>query len=148
MIYDGLYSSLLTTIPYEETIKNLASVIEKTELKRYAGTYANTAYMQFNRTVNAVTADQTGWNNYLYSGPIDGKIRPFCAKYIGETDSKENIMQMDNEQTSNVLIDGGGYNCRHKWCNVPPRYRLAQADVKGIERQLEIVEEQKLLKVA
>jgi len=148
MIYKGLYSSLLTTIPYDETIKNLSKIIDETDLKKYAKTYANTSYMRFNRTVNAVTSQDTGWNNFLYSGPIDGKMRPFCAVHIGETRDKENIQKMDNGQTSNVFIDGGGYNCRHKWNNVPPDFKLSEADTQGIKRQMAIVEEQKLLKAA
>ncbi len=147
-IYDGLYSSLLTTIPYSEVVKNIRSTLEGTGLEKYARTYADTAYMQFNRTVNAVTSQDTGWDDYLYSGPIDGKIRPFCINIIGGIFTKKQIQDMNNGQTSNVFIDGGGYNCRHKWINVPDEYKLTKADQNGIDRQIKVAEEQQLKKAA
>ncbi len=59
---------------------------------------------------------------YRYVGPpaSDPVIRPFCESLMerckqGETFTRAQIDQMDNHQIPNVLISGGGFNCRHQF---------------------------------
>jgi len=143
-IYQGLYTTLLSDVPFDEAVSGLRQVIEKTDLQKYAGTYANTAYMEFIRTAHATTAEQTGWKRFQFVGPIDGKVsHEYCFLYIGKILTKAEIDKTDNNQLPNPFITGGGYNCRHLWQNVPDDYKLTKEEQSGIDRQLKIVEEQK-----
>lgn len=50
----------------------------------------------------------------VYRGPVDGKIRPFCAPLLNKAFTREEIAGLSNGQTAeSVIIAGGGYNCRH-----------------------------------
>lgn len=54
---------------------------------------------------------------YKYSGPEDKLTRVFC-EHLLEMDkgyTREQIGKMDNHQLPNVLLTGGGWNCRHQW---------------------------------
>lgn len=81
----------------------------------HAGTYVRTANMRAGRAMVATQAKEAGITNYVYIGPVDSKVRPFCQDFIGTVQSETDIDGLDNGQTGNVLIDGGGYNCRHQW---------------------------------
>ena len=50
---------------------------------------------------------------YWYIGPADGRTRDICLQQIsaGKITQKEIISNFGSE----VLVYGGGYNCRHKW---------------------------------
>lgn len=90
-------------------------------------TEMNTSLAAFNRTVTTGKAIDAGFELFEYIGPEnDDVIRPFCeAVMAGEApgvDARdvpiytvEEINSMDNGQTSSVMVDGGGYNCRHQW---------------------------------
>jgi len=96
----------------------------------HAGTYARTAahrnaqsYM--NHNVNQWNAknpsDQV--HDYLYLGPFDAKTRPFCQEVFGQVFNEEEIGELDNDQTGDVMTDRGGWNCRHDWIPVPSELR-------------------------
>ena len=65
----------------------------------------------------AAAASTTGRDHetFLYSGPIDGRLRPFCAEHIGRVFSRKAIDAMDNGQLPNVYLTCGGHQCRHTW---------------------------------
>ena len=69
----------------------------------------------------AVTSSATGRDHetFLYSGPIDGRMRPFCLERIGRVFSRRAIDAMDNGQLPNVYLTCGGHRCRHTWLPVP-----------------------------
>lgn len=81
----------------------------------HAGTYARTFHQRFSRTLIANQTNEHGFREFLYVGAVDGKVRPFCRELLGNVFTLDDISQMDNGQTGDVFIDGGGYNCRHKW---------------------------------
>lgn len=86
-------------------------------------TELRTATMAFNRTVTAEKAHEVFGDSarYLYMGPDDSVTRPFCQETLNPTDrdepiyTEDEIADMDNDQGLEVLIHGGGYNCRHSW---------------------------------
>lgn len=57
---------------------------------------------------------------YSYLGPKDKLNRPFCSRMVeksrnGETWTREELAAMDNGNSlGNVLLSGGGWNCRHQ----------------------------------
>lgn len=50
-----------------------------------------------------------------YTGPLDGKTRPFCSKLVGKAFDSAQVSRLNNAQVGNPLETGGGYNCRHVW---------------------------------
>lgn len=86
------------------------------KLVRYAGTYADTALVSYDRTVSWQTWRSAGIERFLYRGPKDIKTRPFCEDRVGKRFSVEEIDKMDNgTRLMPVSIYGGGWNCRHVW---------------------------------
>lgn len=69
---------------------------------------------------------------YLYIGPSpragDKVTRPTCRIVVNKWGTEQQIRQLDNGQLGNVLITGGGWNCRHSWA---PMIR-AIAEAQGI----------------
>jgi len=62
---------------------------------------------------------------FAYTGPTDGKNRPFCARWIGREDGQRKAVTLaymktlDNGQGLDVESYCGGYNCRHTWAPLP-----------------------------
>ena len=54
--------------------------------------------------------------SYTYVGPETKSTRGFCSKLLaGGPLNIERISALDNGQTSDVLLNGGGYGCNHFW---------------------------------
>lgn len=141
-IYNGIYDSLLTDTALKDAIPAIRNTIADIKLKSYAGTYANTEMMKFNRSVSATMSNQTGWDRYQFMGPIDAKIsHDFCIKHVGEIMTKEKIDEYSQQYGFNIFINGGGYNCRHKWINVPPWYNVSKQEQTMIDTNLRIAKE-------
>lgn len=88
------------------------------ETRAHAETLYNTATSEFVQTAEILHSDGTPGEAFLYSGPVDARIRPFCLERVGRVYTRKAIDQMDNGQLPNVLISTGGYNCRHLWRRV------------------------------
>jgi hypothetical protein len=98
--------------------------------------------MEFIRGSAEIVAKDAGYTKYIYLGPVDGLIRPFCMARVGNVYTKEEILDMDNGQIDNVLMTGGGYNCRHKWVAVPDDYDTTaeeKADFEKLKGEAEAV---------
>lgn len=111
----------------------LTELLEQLELSLpQARTIYDTALSEFSRI--AVTSTATGQPDeaFLYNGPIDALMRPFCAERVGQVFTRRAIDQMDNGQLPNTLITGGGYNCRHTWIPVPTDDPLAALADQGV----------------
>lgn len=81
-------------------------------------TELNTGLSAFNRTAIALQAERAGLTLYKYLGPDDDVTRPFCGALLTRDPpiySIDEIDSMDNGQLGDVLVTGGGYNCRHQW---------------------------------
>ena len=79
----------------------------------------DTAASVLNRIAAAFSATGRDHETFLYSGPIDGRLRPFCAERVGRVFSRKAIDAMDNGQLPNVYLTCGGHQCRHTWLPVP-----------------------------
>lgn len=100
-----------------ELINELAGLLD-TSLPR-ATTVYDTALSEYTRLAVVGNARGTDDEAFLFDGPIDAKMRPFCAERVGKVFSRAEIDGMDNGQLDNTLLTGGGYNCRHTWIPVP-----------------------------
>lgn len=71
------------------------------------------------RQVEALaSANRDADQPYIYSGPVDGTVRPWCLNLVGKVYTRDVIEAMDNGQLANPFLTGGGYNCRHSWLAV------------------------------
>lgn len=87
-----------------------------------ARTLADTGMSTFYRTAadrafQAIQDEQPAPLRFRYSGPQDKLERPFCRHLtsVDKAYTREQIDRMDNGQLPNVMITGGGFNCRHGW---------------------------------
>lgn len=105
----------------------------------HAGTYVRTMNMRSSRAMVAGQAKEAGLTWYVYIGPIDSKTRSFCLNYVGTALDEQEIEGLDNGQTGNVLIDGGGYNCRHQWNPVTDELGRAIREDMALDEVMELV---------
>jgi len=100
-----------------EIVRDLAVVLDRSEAQ--ARSLFDTQVSIFTRTVEDVATGNLGPDQpYLFSGPVDDVIRPFCQRYVGKVLTRKEIDALDNGQLPNAFITGGGYNCRHTWLAV------------------------------
>ena len=50
---------------------------------------------------------------YVYIGPVDEKTRDECLQMASA--GRLTLDQIKSQFGEAVLVDGGGFNCRHKW---------------------------------
>ena len=86
------------------------SSISNAQMQTVVNTTLNTYSRMVTNQMMDVAPDDT---KYVYIGPVDDRTRPECLKYA----SAGAITESDiiSNGWSDSLIDGGGFNCRHKW---------------------------------
>lgn len=110
-----------------------------------AETLASTSISSFYRTINdkgykIIEDDLPGFEvRYNYDGPLDKITRPFCVKLerlskTGKTWTRAEISKMSNGQLPNVLVTGGGFNCRHQFV-ISTRDLNSQYSKKGAPKK-------------
>lgn len=94
----------------------------RSEMRRLSRTSAaqadrmhHDALIGYSRSVIDESSKARGFEYFEYRGPDDSANRPFCDKHVGRIYTREEIEKLDNGQTSNVMLGGGGYRCRHHW---------------------------------
>jgi hypothetical protein len=76
-------------------------------------TLYDTTVSIFGRQVEAMKSSGDADEPFVYVGPTDAKLRPFCRTHVGKVYTRAQIDALDNGQMPNVFLTGGGYNCRH-----------------------------------
>lgn len=117
--------SIYTNRPVKDIVSDLANAIEKSRAQ--AQTLFDTQVSIVGRQVVAQEPN-TPEQAYLYVGPVDGVVRPWCLEQLGMVRSKTAIDNLDNGQLPNVFVTAGGYNCRHSWMAVSDPALLALTD--------------------
>ncbi len=116
-VADTLWRTVLDGVlgarPAFDLLTDLEDVLDTS--RAGARTVYDTAVSTFSRQVDQL--DTTGEPDelFLYAGPADLKTRPFCRERVGRVFTRADIDKMDNGQLPNVMLTGGGYNCRHSW---------------------------------
>lgn len=97
------------------TVEQVVANIESAALSpAQVETLITTSLNNYSRAVTYGTMqDDPDDTLYWYIGPADGRTRDICLQQIsaGKITQKEIISNFGSE----VLVYGGGYNCRHKW---------------------------------
>ena len=79
-------------------------------------TLIDTTMNDYSRTVTKLMMDNMPDNTkYEYIGPLDEKTRPACVEMIAAGRLTKDQILKNFSKFGNILANGGGYNCRHKW---------------------------------
>ena len=77
-------------------------------------TLVNTTLNSYSRQVTNQMMDIAPSNTkYVYIGPVDEKTRDECLQMASA--GRLTLDQIKSQFGEAVLVDGGGFNCRHKW---------------------------------
>ena len=120
-LWRSLVRGLYGQQPVRAIVEDLADALDIEAAE--ARTLYDTTTAVFGREVEANKG--TPADAYMYSGPIDAVMRPFCAQQIGRVYTEAEITALDNGQLPDVFRTGGGYNCRHLWMRVAEGSDLA-----------------------
>lgn len=110
-IWRTLVRGLYAQQPVSAIVEDLAEALDVEFAE--ARTLYDTATAVYGREIEALKSGPE--DVFLYSGPIDNQMRPFCAQHIGKVFSRRAIDALDNGQLADPFLTGGGYNCRHVW---------------------------------
>jgi len=102
-------------------------------------TLITTSLNNYSRAVtHSIMEEEPDDTLYWYIGPLDGKTRDICVRYISaDKVTQSEIIRMTNGEYS--LGYGGGYNCRHKWEVAGKKsefHQVKQANTAKKERDL------------
>ncbi len=76
------------------------------------------------RQIKLLDAETGPGAMFMYIGPVDKVTRPFCLQHVGRVYTRARIARLSNGQLPDVLLTGGGYNCRHLFESVAKSDRL------------------------
>jgi hypothetical protein len=102
--------------PLVDLVNDIADAMDTSA--RRARTIYDTALSIYSRQVGQSGATGEASELFFYVGPVDTRVRPFCLARVGKVYSRSEIDDMDNGQLPNVMLTGGGYNCRHVFSRV------------------------------
>jgi len=128
--------------PPAALLSQLAAVLDG-EQARAATLYDTNVSIVQRLSVQAVpsvpgdAATDSGAPLYVFVGPVDDVIRPFCLRHVGRVYARAEIDALDNGQLPNTFVTGGGYNCRHLWAPIS-RFDPAAA-LQGTDGRVEEV---------
>lgn len=108
-----MVKAVLGGVPRNKLVNSISTAAGKTLPRGQVKTLVETALKTFSRQVNAVmTEDMPADTKYVYIGVTDDKTRPVCLAMIsaGSLDRAE-----IEESFPGSFVDGGGFNCRHRW---------------------------------
>jgi len=112
-------------------------------LQRYVTQVSNDSLTQFNATYNQTITQDLGIEFYQYTGTIIAGTRPFCDKFVRDYFHKKEVEELGvgidpltgsaltgnmlngrikGTNSSNIFINRGGYNCRHFFSPISPRF--------------------------
>ena len=103
----GLQAGLTSTQIVENVI---SSSISNNQIRTLVNTTLNSYSRQVTNQMMNNAPDNT---KYVYIGPSDEKTRSECLSMISA--GRKTKKEIESLFGRDVLIDGGGFNCRHKW---------------------------------
>tara|TARA_R100000808_G_C2116463_1_gene128928 strand:+ start:119 stop:898 length:780 start_codon:yes stop_codon:yes gene_type:complete len=115
----GLTADMIIERVSQSSISNAQM---QTLVKTTLNTYSRTITNQMMKNAPADT-------KYVYIGPVDDRTRIECLDYASAGELTE--AEIISNGWSASLIDGGGFNCRHKW-------EIASTEGKGFSEQSKV----------
>lgn len=108
-------------------------------LERYYYRFVNDLFMQVDRQIQVTTANELGYNHFVYAGTAIRDTRRFCLRRLNGVYTLDFAASWDNQQWAgkipNVpfLQQQGGYNCRHSLMFVSEPIASQIAEQQGLE---------------
>lgn len=115
-LWSAMARGLYVRKPADDILRDLGEVLDATDA--HIATWYDTSLSIFTRQVELLEAGDDPETRFLYTGPDDDVTRPFCKAHVGQVYTRAEIERMDNGQLDNVLLTGGGWNCRHLFLQV------------------------------
>jgi len=114
-----VYESTLTGATFAQSVTAVQAIVG-TDMARYVKQQIHDSLTQFDATINAKVALDSGAEKFKYRGPDDEVTRDFCDKHVDKVytiDEMKKIWQGEwaGKSGSNPFTNRGGYNCRHRW---------------------------------
>tara|TARA_Y100000593_G_scaffold43017_1_gene82341 strand:- start:770 stop:2065 length:1296 start_codon:yes stop_codon:yes gene_type:complete len=105
-----LNSGTISAMETSEILNKLATASSASAQRALINTTLNT----YSRVAtNTMMKDAPSDTKYVYVGPIDEKTRDICLSMASS--GRKTEAEIVSTFGSEVLVDGGGINCRHKW---------------------------------
>ena len=122
----GQFSDLVRTIE-----NNLVGTVDKLgrPMAMHAKLWANDALMNFHNQVNLAKAQQAGLDHFLYYGNLMVSSRDFCKRRVGKIYDRKTIESWTFKwqgKSGPAMTSRGGWNCRHHWQPVSPKWFAPQ----------------------
>ena len=96
-----------------QIIENVSSAsISNSQMQTLVNTTLNSYSRQVTNQMMDIAPQST---KYVYIGPNDEKTRAECRKYIDAGRLTKKEIKGRGSKWKESLVDGGGFNCRHKW---------------------------------
>ncbi len=114
-IQNEIFNASITGVWNQKTImNNLVTGVQSNLSEAQINTLIDTSLSTYERGVKTAMMDEMPDDTlYVYVGPQDEKTRDICNEMLGaeELTRDEIIARFGSE----VLVVGGGFNCRHLW---------------------------------
>ena len=120
-------TSVVQNIPLTVVKSNLEMRLQRSTGRQL--TEIKTQISEYGRSITATAAAAADLDLYLYTGPVDGIVRPFCKQLVNIVVDEKQMSQLNNGQGRPVKTSCGGYNCRHSWSPVTAGF-VEAADLK------------------
>tara|TARA_Y100000593_G_scaffold18826_1_gene37550 strand:+ start:138 stop:869 length:732 start_codon:yes stop_codon:yes gene_type:complete len=106
-VIKGLQTGLSTT----QILENVTNAsISNAQMQTLVNTTLNTYSRQVTNQMMDIAPETT---KYVYIGPVDEKTRDECLQMASA--GPLTLEEIRSRFGDGVLLDGGGFNCRHKW---------------------------------
>lgn len=105
--------AVLGGVAKNKIVKTVAAAAGQSLSSSQVKTLVDTAMKTFTRQVNAVMSEALPADTlYVYVGKTDEKTRPICLAMLAAGALERSEIE---EQFPGTFVDGGGFNCRHRW---------------------------------
>ena len=122
-LVSGVQAGLTLT---EITESVISSSISNAQMETLINTTLNTYSRQ---VTNQMMKNAPNNTKYVYVGPVDSVTRDECLDMAGA--GELTLDQIITQFGEAPLVDGGGFNCRHKW-------EIASTEGKGFSEQSKV----------
>ena len=122
-LVSGVQAGLTLT---EITESVISSSISNAQMETLINTTLNTYSRQ---VTNQMMKNAPNNTKYVYVGPVDSVTRDECLDMAGA--GELTLDQIISQFGEAPLVDGGGFNCRHKW-------EIASTEGKGFSEQSKV----------
>lgn len=139
VLANGEFVSLVASIEGSLLGSNAVSATGR-PLAQYARLYARDMLMNYHNEVNILKAKDAKLTHFLYIGNIVETTRDFCKKRAGKYYSRKQIMAWRYKwvgKSGPALTHRGGYNCRHHWQPINPKWLKGKKKINVQDFNLE-----------